>query len=274
MADVGKGRTAKQAVRTAKNVLEDFGAAAQSCTVIATLAKSKEWKAEPCQLCGIVILKYCPFTIWKFSLGAEVTKEEAVHRVAARTGLRPPVPITTVKILRKARFRKKAKSKAKAKGKASVSAPVEPPRELPAKMLEISIICASDFLKFIAGHDFWHVLFGQDDFSMDSTMMKNSWSQYRLLWPGYELFARADRGQVDLQRCLPCYVHGDEGTYFKQGAIMIAQWQSVLGCGTLKCSREAFADRLMGESLANPFVNHRGVTISSRLLLGVLPKEP
>ena len=174
------------------------------------------------------------------------------------------MPITTVKILRKARFRKKAKSKAKAKGKASVSAPVEPPRELPAKMPEIPIICASDFLKFMAGHDFWHVLLGQDDFSMGCTMMKNFWSQYRLLWPGYELFARADRGQVDLHRCLPRYVHGDEGTYFKRGVIMIAQWQSVFGSGTLKCSKEAFADRLMGESLANPFVT----TVALQYFLG------
>ena len=197
-----------------------------------------------------------------------------MHRIAAQSSLRLQVPIVHVRIYREARVvKRRAKAKAKTKSKASSWTP-EPPREIPARTLEFPIIRATDFLKFIAANNFWTVLFGQEDFTAGCSMMTSFWHKYRILFPGYELFARADRGEVDLSHCLPCLVHGDEGTYYKRGAIMILQWQSVFGSGTTKCSKEAFADCLLGEAISHPFVNHRGVTLSSRLLLGVLPKEP
>ena len=135
------------------------------------------------------------------------------------------------------------------------------------------MIRATDFIRLIDEQRFWTRLFGQSSFSVGCQMMADFWARYRIIFPDYELFQRADRNQVDLSRCLPCLIHGDEGTYYKRSGIMIVQWQSLFGKGTSLLGREAFADRLLGENNSKAYVNQRGVTLTTRFLLGVLPKD-
>ncbi|CAE7429544.1 unnamed protein product [Symbiodinium sp. CCMP2456] len=149
----------------------------------------------------------------------------------------------------------------------------EPLKEIPEASFDHPMIRATDFIHFIDEQNFWTRLFGQSSFSVGCQMMADFWARYRIIFPDYELFQRSDRNEVDLSRCLPCLIHGDEGTYFKRSGIMIMQWQSVFGKGTSLLGREAFADRLVGESNAKAFVNQRGVTLTTRFLLGVLPKD-
>ena len=201
-----------------------------------------------------------------------------MHRVAGKVGLRLQLPLSYVtihrqaRLVRRAKSKTKAKAKAKAKSKSSRWAP-EPPREIPASVGDYPIIRATDFVRLVDRYNFWQFFFGQDDFNAGCKMMANFWDDYRRMYPGYQLFAKADRGEVDVSRCLPCYVHGDEGTYYKRSGIMILQLQSLFGKGTSLLGRQAFADRLVGEGAANPYVNQRGVTLTTRFLLGVLPKE-
>ncbi|CAE7840509.1 unnamed protein product [Symbiodinium microadriaticum] len=149
----------------------------------------------------------------------------------------------------------------------------EPLKEIPEASVDYPMIRATDFIHLIDEQHFWTRLFGQSSFSVGCQMMADFWARYRIIFPDYELFTRADRNEVDLNRCLPCLIHGDEGTYYKRSGIMIVQWQSVFGKGTSLLGREAFADRLLGESNAKAFVNQRGVTFTTRFLLGVLPKD-
>ena len=198
--------------------------------------------------------------------------------MAGKTGLRLQLPIRYFTILRHARRvkpkRKKAESKSRAKAKARCCTLVaEPLKEIPEASVDYPMIRATDFIHLIDEQHFWTRLFGQSSFSVGCQMMADFWARYRIIFPDYELFTRADRNEVDLNRCLPCLIHGDEGTYYKRSGIMIVQWQSVFGKGTSLLGREAFADRLLGESNAKAFVNQRGVTFTTRFLLGVLPKD-
>ena len=149
----------------------------------------------------------------------------------------------------------------------------EPLKEIPEASFDYSMIRATDFIRLIDEQRFWTRLFGQSSFSVGCQMMADFWARYRIIFPDYELFQRADRNQVDLSRCLPCLIHGDEGTYYKRSGIMIVQWQSLFGKGTSLLGREAFADRLLGENNSKAYVNQRGVTLTTRFLLGVLPKD-
>ncbi|CAE7666683.1 unnamed protein product [Symbiodinium necroappetens] len=149
----------------------------------------------------------------------------------------------------------------------------EPLKEIPEASVDYPMIRATDFIHLIDEQHFWTRLIGQSSFSVGCQMMADFWARYRIIFPDYELFTRADRNEVDLNRCLPCLIHGDEGTHYKRSGIMIVQWQSVFGKGTSLLGREAFADRLLGESNAKAFVNQRGVTFTTRFLLGVLPKD-
>ena len=67
--------------------------------------------------------------------------------------------------------------------------------------------------------------------------------------------------QDRLDRACPVYIHGDEGTYYKKSAVMILQWQGVLGKGTVK------------KQVAQHGVNSIGHTLRTRLLCGVMIKE-
>ena len=68
---------------------------------------------------------------------------------------------------------------------------------------------------FLTGH-------GPGDF-------KRFWEQWRPLYSQHEIFkVRA----VDLQDCIPIFLHMDEGTSVKKRPLFIAQWQPVLGTGS------------------------------------------
>ena len=91
-------------------------------------------------------------------------------------------------------------------------------------------------------------------------MFRLFWQRYEILYPNFQVFDLGRRGQVDLSRACPIYIHGDEGTWFKRSAVMVLQWQGVLGKGTVKCQVKQHG------------VNSIGHTLRTRLLCGAMTK--
>ena len=155
-------------------------------------------------------------------------KEEVCQRVFAKHGLRLPVPITYV--------------------------PFGAGETLP-------ILKPSSFLSFIDKTRSWERICGEQDLKKAQQMFTLFWQRFEQLYPNFELFERVRQNKIRLDRACPVYIHGDEGTYYKKSAVMILQWQGVLGKGTVK------------KQVAQHGVNSIGHTVRTRLLCGVMIKE-
>ena len=92
-------------------------------------------------------------------------------------------------------------------------------------------------------------------------MFRVFWERYEQIYPNFQIYELARQGKIRLDRACPVYIHGDEGTHYKKSAIMILQWQGVLGKGTLK------------KQVAQHGVNSLGHTLRTRLLCGVMTKD-
>ena len=183
---------------------------------------------------SLVLHKYLTFEssngyfngAWIFLLNHR--KEEVCQRVFSKHGLRLPVPITYV--------------------------PLGANGTLP-------ILKPSSFLNFIDKTRSWERICGEQDLKKAQQMFTLFWQRFEQLYPNFELFERVRQNKIRLDRACPVYIHGDEGTYYKKSAVMVLQWQGVLGKGTVK------------KQVAQHGVNSIGHTLRTRLLCGVMTKE-
>ena len=156
-------------------------------------------------------------------------QEDVCQRTFLKHGLRLNVPISSVDIGKKETF---------------------------------PILKPSDFLKTIDQTKSWTVICGKSDLQQAQSMFTTFWQRFAVLFPNHQVFDRSRQNDIRLDRACPVYIHGDEGQYYKRSAIMIVQWQGVLGKGTTK------------NQVAEHGVNSIGHTLRTRLLCGCMTKEP
>ena len=113
------------------------------------------------------------------------------------------------------------------------------------------VLAVKDFIK------------GLDSMSrMDTLLMGNRASQLETFWrtwqelePGHPIF---DHHKTRLGQCIPMALHADEGTSIKKKALMVLQYQPLLGCGSRKAKRKANLEvagvNLLGNSLKTRFL--------------------
>ena len=128
----------------------------------------------------------------------------------------------------------------------------------------VPILKATDFIRCIDRFGFWDKLFGAD-LAQGQKMCVDFWMKYKRLYPHFEFFVR----DVPLHQSLPIYIHGDEGQHYKRGAVMICQWQSLFGTGSTLNNPNMFGN-LSGKKY---FTNQRRVTLATRFLFAVMPKD-
>ena len=135
------------------------------------------------------------------------------------------------------------------------------------------VLRCSDFLIYVDRFNFWDKLLGigVHRFPDASRRLLDFWGHYKQLYPSFPVFAQATEANIPLDRIIPVYVHGDEGTHFKKNAVMILQWQSAIGAGTAKNSINLdILGNLAGKEYG---ANQRGVTLTTRFLYTVMPKD-
>lgn len=98
--------------------------------------------------------------------------------------------------------------------------------------------------------------------------LENYWEKFRMLHSGHEVFALADRGELDLKCSLPVLIHGDEGTTYKRDGCFVVSFHSPLGRGTV-------SNKLgpMGDGSSDPHTNFVGNSMETRFLLGALLRD-
>ena len=127
---------------------------------------------------------------------------------------------------------------------------------------------ATDWVKFMDRHGFWDKLLGTtNDLKEGKLKLSEFWQRYKTLFPSYDGFLKAEEDGIPMENFIPCYIHGDEGTHLKRSGVMILQFQSALGLGT------SLNNGLQQTDATYIKVNQVGVTLCTRFLLAVLPKE-
>lgn len=78
---------------------------------------------------------------------------------------------------------------------------------------EIKVLALKSWITFIVQYNIWHLLCGlhKANPERETKILLEFWRRYRLLRPSHRIFQLHDSGQIDLARCAPLMVHGDEG---------------------------------------------------------------
>ena len=107
-----------------------------------------------------------------------------------------------------------------------------------------------DFLETLANqNDLSHLLAGFNNMTEARDLLTVFWTRFEKIHPGFQLFQDIRAGKKEMHQCIPCYIHGDEGTTYKRSGVLILSWQSPLGFGTSKRDRELSLNlESMGES--------------------------
>ncbi len=130
-----------------------------------------------------------------------------------------------------------------------------------------------DFLyTMYSQNDLHHILGGCSSLKQAGPVLEVFWARFKKICPGFQLFQQIDRGEKQIQQCVPLYVHGDEGTWFKKGGVLILSFQSPLGYGTSKRDYDMSMNlKNLGES-GLP-LNFLKAGMYTRMLMLVCPKD-
>ena len=113
-------------------------------------------------------------------------------------------------------------------------------------------------------------LFGDQPVEGIQDTLLEFWRRYRVEWPDFGVYDASLQSKVCLARCIPVFIHGDEGRGFKRSGVMILSVQGALGRGTrpfqLKHPLQSVRSIKMG-------INLKGSSFNSRLLFTAMPKK-
>ena len=140
--------------------------------------------------------------------------------------------------------------------------------------LVVPMLRVRDWAQWIVNNNLWHMLSGlrKPDAQRCAAQWTKFWKEFRAHSPNHSVFAKADRGEIDLARTACVLMHGDEGRSRRRTAIMILSFHSILGRGTGPLSRSEAGDKLRRQ-YAKLLPNYIGHTYTTRYLLAALTKS-
>lgn len=116
--------------------------------------------------------------------------------------------------------------------------PVEMTVEETAPLEGFPWVKPSDFIKTMYRMNDLHHFLGGHSLSEATPILRTFWERYRSIHPRHQLWSQVDKGEKDITKCIPLYLHGDEGTSFKRGGILFLSLQGAIGYGTSKRAQE------------------------------------
>ena len=133
-----------------------------------------------------------------------------------------------------------------------------------------SWIKPSNFIQTMARmNDMGHLL-GGHSLTQAKSMLLNFWSKFRAIHPQHQLWAE----ERDLSKCIPIFLHGDEGVTYKKNGVLVLSFQGAIGFGSRSSQRARELEsnlRAMGEGIPLNFLR---TGFQTRMLVCVCPKEP
>lgn len=138
-------------------------------------------------------------------------------------------------------------------------------------LTEFPWIPPSSFIKVMgASNDLGHLLGGLT-LKQARGRLESFWSKYRALYPKHGLWAETDSGRKPMHKCLPVFVHGDEGVTFKKNGLLVLSFQGCMGWGSAKRSPDLIESyRASNEGIPLNFLR---TGFQTRMLICVCPKD-
>lgn len=126
----------------------------------------------------------------------------------------------------------------------------------------------SDFMKTMCATNDFTRLLGDKSLADSRKTLSLFWSRYREHQPLHDVFTNKNHC---LDRCVPMYVHGDEGQTYKKKAVLIISFQSALGTG----GRHSPNEHPSGSSVSSAGIpmNFLRNALQTRYLSAVCPKD-
>lgn len=92
------------------------------------------------------------------------------------------------------------------------------------------------------------------------------WKRYKRLYPNHEVFKLVAENALKLEECVPCYMHGDEGTTYKKDGCLCLSFHCAMGRGTISNKMGPITH----EVLDDPHLNFVGHAFETRFLLSAM----
>lgn len=131
----------------------------------------------------------------------------------------------------------------------------------------------SNFLKAMSKmNDLSHLL-GGHSLQEARGMLLSFWAKYRALFPQHQLWAEVESHRKTLDRCLPIFLHGDEGVTYKKGGVLVLSMQGAFGHGSRASERAKRLEenyRALSDGIPLNFLR---TGFQTRLLICVCPKD-
>lgn len=131
----------------------------------------------------------------------------------------------------------------------------------------------SNFIKALGKYsDLGMLLGGRKTLVEAQWMLELFWQRYRDLHPHHQLFADIQSGKKQSKKCIPIFLHGDEGVHYKKSGVLGVSIQGVVGVGTKKRSPTEVAKDQYPSELHELPLNFLRPGTETRLLSIVCPK--
>lgn len=143
------------------------------------------------------------------------------------------------------------------------------------KKLKIPIFRVQDWFRFLLNHNLWHVTTGLQNPNppRSEAQWETFWSLYRQENGNHQIFARADRGEIDLRRTAAILVHGDEGRGRRRQAFFVCSFHSILGKGSSVADRGSHPEASSKRQYCKLLPNFKGHSYTTRYLLCAMTKD-
>ena len=134
---------------------------------------------------------------------------------------------------------------------------------------ELCMLKLKSWLNFIVSMNCMHLLCGlhNADPKREKSILESFWKKYRAWKPEHSMWRLVDSGSLDVTRCYPLVLHGDEGRGRKRSPFLIISWSSILGFGTELANGRR--KRLPYNAMK---LNYTGSTHLTRFISAALPK--
>ena len=145
----------------------------------------------------------------------------------------------------------------------------------------VPLLKLRDWTKYLVESNHTHLLVGLKEpcWDREGAILRQFWNFFRKQEPNHPIFHEAAAGNLELCRCFPMLLHGDEGRGRKRTAFLVLNFHGVLGHGLkvesnrkgLKVKNPKRRRRTRVWTRMRP--NYSGHSYTSRFLFAALPKS-
>lgn len=134
----------------------------------------------------------------------------------------------------------------------------------------IPVLRLRDWARYLLDSNSTHILCGLDkpDWNREAAILQAFWKNYETQCPDHPVFEQARLKALNLSRCFPMILHGDEGRGRRRTSFLVMNFHCALGQGLRMKSKKGRKP---------PYVqmlpNYHGHTLTSRFLMCGLPKH-